>query len=257
MTAPTDSRSRFPFWRIEKHGTVESTNDLLLERARGAEPEGLVICADTQTRGRGRRGSPWFSPPGKGLYFSALLRPQIDAPEAIVPITLVAGIATAEALAGAAPCAAGLKWPNDLRIGKRKVGGILCEFEPAGGAPPAVVVGVGINLGGKREDFPPEIQDKTTTIEAECGAAVSSDALLEMVLDRLRERYLLFLEEGFSAFKNRWMALCDNLGENVSVPAKGGKLTGQIAGIDATGRLILTRPDGSTFSVEAGEVQEG
>ncbi|MDA1001153.1 MAG: biotin--[acetyl-CoA-carboxylase] ligase, partial [bacterium] len=159
-------------------------------------------------------------------------------------------------LAETGPCAAGLKWPNDLRIGKRKAGGILCEYEPAGGPPAAVVVGVGINLGGGKDNFPLEIRDKTTSLEAECGRAVRPDTLLGVLLDRLWERYLRFIEAGFSQFRERWMELCDNLGENVALPAKGGEMRGRIAGIDDTGRLLLTRPDGSPFAVEAGEVRE-
>ena len=121
-------------WRVETIDEASSTNDLLSARARKGEAEGLVIQAISQTKGRGRRGRSWFSPPGSGLYFSALFRPHGET--GISPVmTLLLGVAVAEGLREATGLRIGLKWPNDLRVDGKKIGGILCEYtsstEPA------------------------------------------------------------------------------------------------------------------------------
>ena len=114
-------------WRIETIEEASSTNDLVSARARQGEASGLVVRAISQTKGRGRQGRSWFSPPGGGLYFSALLRPDGE-PGISSLLTLILGVAAAEGLREATGLRIGLKWPNDLRVDGKKIGGILCEY---------------------------------------------------------------------------------------------------------------------------------
>lgn len=233
---------------------MNSTNALVLERARQCEPEGLVIRAHSQTKGRGRLGRSWHSPPESGLYFSILLRPLVEVEQTAL-MSLIAGVAAAEGLAHLTGAQVGLKWPNDLRIGEKKIGGILCEFEKTGGPPPAVVVGVGINLKTPPGGFPEEFRDRATSLE-EAGAAIEADDALRAVLDRLDHWYREFLANGFEPAKHRWEALCDNLGERITLSTANDAIEGKMAGIDMTGRLLLEPPGGDIRAFDSGEVTE-
>src|SRR5262249_5814013 len=130
-----------------------STNDEALARARAGAPHGLVIVADEQTRGRGRLGRVWHSPPGDNLYLSVLLRR--DRPPAwALPLPLIAGVAVSDTLEGFS-CGTAIKWPNDVLIDGRKVAGILTESSTVGGRLEAIVVGIGVNVNVA--DLPPEL----------------------------------------------------------------------------------------------------
>lgn len=242
-------------WRVEWLDEVGSTNDCLLERARRGEAEGLVVAARSQTRGRGREGRRWHSPPGTGLYFSALLRPLKPPAEARL-LSLVAGVAAAEGLSSLPGPPVGLKWPNDLRIHRKKLGGILCEYEPRGGVPAAVAVGVGVNLSGQEADFPVELRGRVTSLRLAGKELSESQEMLSLLLRQLDFWYKVFCDTGFAPVRTRWNELCDNLGEEAAVSAKDGTFSGKIAGIDASGRLLLQGAGGRLLRAEAGEVIE-
>ncbi|MBI3126330.1 MAG: biotin--[acetyl-CoA-carboxylase] ligase [Candidatus Tectomicrobia bacterium] len=244
-----------PAWRIEWLDEAGSTNDLLMERARRGEPEGAVVAARSQSRGRGRHGRAWHSPPGAGLYFSVLLRPPRPPEEARL-LTLAAGVAAAEALSSLEGPPVGLKWPNDLRIGRRKLGGILCEYEPAGGPPPAVVAGMGINLSADEASFPPEFRERSTSLRLAGKAVPEAEDLLILLLRRIGFWYNVFIATGFEPIRKRWLEICDNLGEEAVVSAGGESLRGKIAGLDAKGRLLIEDGAGRLLRAEAGEVME-
>ena len=252
----SDASAPSSFWRIERFDEVESTNDLALERARAGEPEGLVISTSCQQKGRGRGGRSWYSPPGTGIYFSALLRPDLPAGR-VTCLPIVAGVALAEGLSGLGGRPVGLKWPNDLRVGGKKLGGILCEYESKGGSPPAVIVGVGVNLKAPSGDFPPDFQGRATSLAAAGAALPPADAVLKTLLNRLESWYTNLLFKGFSAAKDRWTEMCDNFGDEVSLQGVRSLVRGRVRGIDESGGLLLTRTDGKTIRIEAGEVMEG
>ena len=242
-------------WRVEWLEAAGSTNDLALERARRGEAEGLVVAARTQTRGRGRQGRAWHSPPGTGLYFSALFRPP-KAPAEARLLTLLAGVAAAEGLSSLAGPPVGLKWPNDLRISRKKVGGILCEYEPRGGPPPAVVAGGGVNLSGEESGFPPELRGRAASLKMAGKGAPGAGETLVLLLRHLDFWYKVFCDTGFEPVRKQWMEICDNLGEEVAVSSGGETRRGKVAGIDASGRLLLHGAGGVLLRAEAGEVIE-
>ena len=159
------------FGRLEYAADVESTNDVALARAAAGAPHGTVILADHQRAGREHRDRTWFSPPGAGLYLSAVLRPDAWG-DALPVLTLAAGVAAARGLRAATGLDVELKWPNDLVIGRpwRKLGGILCESSGAGPRVEAVVVGIGINV--LRAAYLSEIAHRVTAIEDELGRVV-------------------------------------------------------------------------------------
>ena len=241
-------------WRIETIDETDSTNDIVSARAREGEASGLVIQALSQTKGKGRRGRSWFSPPGSGLYFSILFHPDenlINFPL----LTLLMGVAAAEGLAESTGLHTGLKWPNDLRISGKKIGGILCEYISSENQPPAVVAGVGINLSMQRVDFPPELRESASSILISGGRVPHTEHLLHVLLGRIAFWYKEYETNGFGAVRDRWIRLCDNLGEPIRVTVADEKVVGKNKGIDESGRFLLEKSDGSSERIISGEVE--
>src|SRR5919198_2054958 len=155
---------------VHWHDEVGSTNDLAKALADDGAAHGEVVVAEAQSAGRGRRGRSWPSPPGRNLYLSAVLRP--DLPPARAPeLTLVASVALCQAVRQA-DVAASIKWPNDLLVGGRKLGGILLEMAAEPDQIQWVVLGIGVNVNGRPEDFPEEVRPIATSMAIERGRPV-------------------------------------------------------------------------------------
>ena len=227
--------------------TIGSTNDEAAARSAqrsaslsGERAEGLVVTADEQTAGRGRRGHTWFSPPGSGLYVSVVLTPgrSIDPARATTLLTLAAGVALAEGIEQAAGLRVDLKWPNDLQVSRRKLGGILAESAGTGGAADAVVVGYGLNVLATA--FPPELGDRATSLESELGRAIDRDQLLAETLAALSRRYEDLLAGRFDAILDAWRRLAPAAsGARVTWTTNAGAASGVTAGIDERGGLLV------------------
>jgi BirA family biotin operon repressor/biotin-[acetyl-CoA-carboxylase] ligase len=204
-------------------------------------PEGLVIIAEQQTAGRGRRGHMWFSPPGSGLYVSVVLAPAtaaIDPPRAVTLLTLAAGVALAEGVEQATGLRVDLKWPNDLQVSRRKLGGILAESSGTTGRMDTIVVGYGINV--RSASFPPELGDRATSLESELGRAVDRHHLLAETLAALARRYEDLLAGRFDAILDAWRCLAPGAsGARVAWTTNTGTMSGETAGIDDDGALLV------------------
>jgi BirA family biotin operon repressor/biotin-[acetyl-CoA-carboxylase] ligase len=240
--------------------TVGSTNDVALSRSAaasagravaGGRAEGLVVIADQQTAGRGRRGHTWFSPPGSGLYVSVVLAPataRVDPARATMLTTLSAGVALAEGVASATGLRVDLKWPNDLHVSRRKLGGILAE----GSADDTVVLGYGINVAATA--FPPDLRDRATSLESELGRVVDRLHVLVETLAALSRRYEDLLAGRFDAILDAWRLQAPAAsGARVSWTSNAGVRSGMTAGIDEGGALLVKTADGIERIV-AGEV---
>jgi len=236
--------------------TITSTNDVALERSAQAflarnDAEGLVVVADEQTAGRGRRGHAWFSPPGAGLYVSVVLAPartRVDPARATLLLTLAAGVAIAEGIASATGLRAELKWPNDLQVSGRKLAGILAE----GAAGNVVVLGYGINVAPAA--FPPDLHDRATSLESELARWIDRAHVLVETLAALSWRYDDLLAGRFDVILDAWRALAPSAaGAHVSWRTNAGTLSGVTAGIDDHGALLV-RVDGRIERIVAGEV---
>lgn len=238
--------------RIEYHAEVGSTNDLALDRATAGAPEGLAILADLQHAGRGRRGRAWFSPAGAGLYLSLVTRPPRDR---LPVVTLVAGIAAAEAVAAVTGLPARLKWPNDLVVGRpwKKLGGVLCEGVTSGAGAGAVVVGIGINL--RPAAFPPDVADRATSIEGELGRHADRDVLAVELIARTLAGVAALREAPTGAVRDRWRALAapGTFGAAVRWDGPSGGQRGVARDIDDAGALLVDA-GGRMERLIAGEV---
>ena len=233
--------------RIGFFATTGSTND---EAARlGAE--GTVVIADEQTAGRGRRGHTWFSPPGSGLYVSVVLTPsrsQSDSGRATRLLTLAAGVALAEGVASSTGLRVHLKWPNDLFVSGRKLGGILAE-----GTDGSVVLGYGINV--RTTAYPPELGDRATSVETELGHPVERATILVETLAALSCRYADLLDGRFDAILDAWRDRAPAaVGARVEWTTTAGITSGMTGGIDSEGALLVRVGD-RTERIVSGELR--
>lgn len=243
--------------------TIGSTNDVAAARSAssrsasllGERCEGLVVAADEQTSGRGRRGHTWFSPAGSGLYVSVVLAPAtavIDPARATTLLTLAAGVALAEGVEQATGLRVDLKWPNDLQVSRRKLGGILAESSGTGGPSDTVVVGYGINV--RSTAFPPALRDRATSLESELGRAIDRHHLLAETLAALSRRYEDLLAGRFDAILDAWRRLAPAAsGAPVAWTTNAGTATGVTAGIDDLGALLV-RIDERVERIVSGEI---
>ncbi len=217
--------------------------------------EMTAVVADAQQSGRGRNGHVWESPPGVGLYVSVVLRPRVPADQLPV-VTLLAGVAAAEAVSALAGVRAAIKWPNDVLVGGRKVAGLLCEadLQPASG--PIVVAGLGVNVNTPVAALPPRVRFPATSLLAETGRCHDRERLLEGFLDRLRHWMAVFVSAGPGPVLAAWRGLDALEGRALVVTLPDGRcVRGVGSGVSAAGCLVLADGQGSTEAVVAGEIR--
>jgi BirA family biotin operon repressor/biotin-[acetyl-CoA-carboxylase] ligase len=231
--------------------SVDSTNRVAAELARQGAPEGTVVLADGQTAGRGRLQRGWQSPPGCNLYLSILLRPAV-ALEDLAQITLLAGVAVADAVAAECPAGVSIKWPNDLLIRGRKVCGILTEMRSDGGSP-ALIVGIGLNVNIRVGAFDPTHRTSATSLREETGRELAREDLFLAVCESFASWYDLFLREGFEPLRLAWLARSDMAGKRVRVRFREEVREGVVAGIDQDGALLLADGQGKVVRIVAGD----
>lgn len=231
---------------------TDTTNNRARELALEGAPEGTLVVAEKQTAGRGRRGKVWESPLGTGIWMSLVLRPQIAPTEASV-LTLLCGLATAEAIEAETGLSAGIKWPNDILINGKKAVGILTEMDCEMSEVHFVIPGIGINVN--TASFPPEIAEIATSLYLECGKTVSRRRLVHRVLERLEEHYETFLWTGsFAAMLEDYRKHCITLGKEVHVLGRE-PFFAEALDITPEGELLVRRADnGKEEVVFSGEV---
>ena len=246
---------------VHWHRSLASTNDVAHDLARGGADDGTLVIADEQTAGKGRVGRRWWAPPGSGLLLSLVLRPPLTAARAQW-LTMIAGLACAEAVEATTGLRPGLKWPNDLVLRGRKLGGILTEIETSGEQLSFAVLGIGLNVN---VDFRLHAQDQldqtATGLSQVLGRPVERLLLLNELLKGLEQRYAL-VREGKSPHAD-WSERLVTLGRRVKVSTLSAsqpcesidlELIGEAVAVDADGGLILRLPDGRTERVLAGDV---
>ncbi len=219
-----------------------STNDRAKELADEGAEHGEVVVAEAQTAGRGRRGRSWASPARKNLYFSVVLRPDLP-PSRAPELTLVASLAICDALRQAG-VEAGIKWPNDLLAGGKKIAGILTELAADPDRVDWVVLGVGVNVNARREDFPEDVRPDATSVLLERGQAAPRGLFAAACFTALESWLDRHAEEGFAAIRDAWRERSVTLGREVAVKVHGRELAGVAEDLDETGALLVRTPAG-------------
>lgn len=247
-------KTRYLRGPIHHFETLHSTNDLAKELGSRDAPEGSLVVAESQTRGRGRLGREWDSPPGTGLYVSILLRPSLP-PTEMPQITLTAAVAVVRALRRATGVAPGIKWPNDLLVDGKKLGGILTEMETESDQIRHLVVGLGLNINNR--EFPPPLDLTATSLALATGSSFCRREILRAWLEEFEALYDLFLNRDFGVILDEWRGYNVTLGQTVTVRQGPGEISGLALEVAGDGALLIRQSTGEVIRVTSGEIAPG
>lgn len=232
---------------------IDSTNSYLKREALAGAPHGAAAVADCQSAGRGRMSRSFQSPPGKGVYLSVLLRPDLP-PQALLGATGMAAVAVARAVERVSGAQVGIKWTNDLVLGGKKLCGILTEMALEGetGTVQSLVIGAGVNVSHRREDFSPDVAEVATSLAME-GCAASRPALAAAMIEEL-DRLAGDLGGDPAPWLSDYRCRCVTLGREVRLLWSGGQTRATALDIDDQFGLVVRREDGTEETVRTGEV---
>src|SRR5256885_15483766 len=215
-----------------------STNDVVERLARDGVREGIVVFAETQTRGRGRLGRKWVSPARKGLWLSVLLRPPLS-PQAATQLTVAAATSLVRAIRQTTSVEAEVKWPNDILIRGKKTAGVLTELSAELDRINHVVLGIGIDVNLSKSDLPAELRATTTSLKIETGCDIRRADLAATLLRELDRDYELICNGAFATLCDECQARCVTLGKRVKIKVGDRVVTGQAVSLDDKGALVF------------------
>jgi len=238
-------------WNIIHLPVTDSTNDVAKSAAQDGAEEGLVVLADRQTAGRGRMGRTWHGS-GGSLLMSLLLRPSFP-PSRIFALTMLSATAIREAVCNVCGLRCDLKWPNDLLLRGKKLGGILTEASFRGEQIDYAIVGIGLNINLDVREYP-DISDIATSLSAELGRPLDRGEFLGEILGQIAIRYGWAQRGELNLIHQEWRSALAHLGRSVSVVDRGQVLQGIAEDVDTEGTLIVRRRDGALVRVVTGDV---
>ncbi len=230
-----------------------STNDVVEKLARDGVKEGVVVFAESQTKGRGRLGRNWHSPKNKGLWFSLLLRPDLR-PQEATQLTVASATALRRAIQAVTGVSPEIKWPNDLLINGKKVAGILTELSAELDRIRHIIVGIGLDVNLDVAEMPAELRAIATSLKIESGQEISRSELAAAILHELDEDYTRICAGKFPALADEWEAHCTTIGKNVTVQIGGRRISGRAESLDDDGALLLRTEHGHLERIIGGDV---
>ncbi len=241
-------RWRGPVWHFH---TLTSTNDLAKELGNQGAPEGTLVVAEAQTAGRGRMGRQWVSPLAVGLYVSIILRPALPLEE-LPKITLTTAVAVVRAIRRATGLQTAIKWPNDIMLAGKKIGGILSEMATSRERLQFVVVGLGLNVNNPR--ISGELAALATSLAQESGRTFSRVRIVQTWLEEFETLYDGLLTQRFPDILKEWKELTITLGRQVTVRQGSREISGLALDVAPDGALMIKQANGKVVSLAAGEV---
>jgi BirA family biotin operon repressor/biotin-[acetyl-CoA-carboxylase] ligase len=215
-------------------------------------PHGTVVVADRQTKGRGRLGREWVSPAGN-IYMSILLRPAVAPADAML-LTITAAVACARSLRETTNLQVEIKWPNDLMVSGKKLGGILTEMKTRGPRILFAVVGIGINLNSGPADFSPELSATSTSLKVETGREIPKNALISRILREMESWYNELTQGSRGRILKEWRCLSCTLGRHIRITSVNETVEGVAETLDDEGKLIVKLSSGIRRVISAGDV---
>ena len=239
--------------RVISFRETDSTNEVAFRLAEEEAEEGTVVVAEAQRRGKGRLGRRWESPAGVNLYCSIILRPPV-LPVRAPQLTFLSAVAVARAVAATTSLTPFIKWPNDVLVNDRKVAGLLNEMSAETEKVNFIILGIGVNLNMRREQFPADLRHPATSLFLEQGREVSRLAFVRALLEAIDALYETYLHFGNEPVRKEWLALSNVLGRRVRVSFQESETVGVAEGIDEDGALLVQCADGSVERVLAGDV---
>ena len=244
-------KTKFVGREISYYREVDSTQELAKKLATKGSKEGTLVIAETQTAGKGRRNRNWLSPEG-GIYLSIILRPEVSPSRAQI-MALLAGLAAANTIRKLYDLKAELKWPNDILVNDRKVGGVLIEIAAEPDLINWLVVGIGLNANTKSASLPRELRTTAVSLEEEYGRKIPRVELVRKLLEEVEQLYLVFKKQGSAPILEGWKSMTNTLGVQVRV-TNGEVIEGKAMDVDHDGALIVKLADGNVRRVVAGDV---
>jgi BirA family biotin operon repressor/biotin-[acetyl-CoA-carboxylase] ligase len=230
-----------------------STNDVIEKLARDGVKEGVVVFAESQTRGRGRLGRKWISPARKGLWFSVLLRPNLR-PQETTQLTVAAATALRRAIVSQTGLEPEIKWPNDIQIDGRKVAGILTELNAELDSVKYVILGIGVDVNLAASDFPHELRKTATSLRVEADRMIPRAELATVILQELDADYTRIVSGKFGAVADEWEAHCSTIGRDVVIRIGERQIRGRAEALDEDGALLLRTIHGHLERIIGGDV---
>ena len=244
-----DLGTKFVGKKIYYFDSLASTMNEALKLGLDNAPEGSLVLAETQTKGKGRLGRIWFSPKYKGIYLSLILRPKILPSEASI-LTLLSAVSVCDAVKKICAMDVQIKWPNDILINNKKVGGILTQLNAETDRVGFMAIGIGLNVNNDKKT----LIAGATSLKEQIKENVSRVELLQQLLRQLEMDYLLFQHKGPAPIIERWRQHTITLGRRVKVYTQNKHYEGEALDIDNDGGLIIRNDAGLNTKVTAGDV---
>jgi len=253
-----DLKSRLPAGQIIGreilvYKETASTNDIVERLARDGAKEGLVVFAESQTKGRGRLGRKWVSPAGKGLWFSVLLRPRLR-PQEATQLTVATATAMVRAIAASTGVHPDIKWPNDLLVRGRKIAGVLTELSAELDTIKHLILGVGLDVNQSADEFPPDLRSVATSLRIAADHPISRPELATRILRELDTDYRRIRDGQFESLADEWEQGCTTLGHNIVIQTGDRKTQGRAESLDGDGALLLRTQYGRLERIIGGDV---
>lgn len=235
--------------RIYYFDNIRSTMDIAADLALKNAPEGTIVVAESQTKGRGRMGREWSSPKYKGIYLSLILRPKVSLSGASI-FTLLTAVSICEAIKDYSGISVDIKWPNDLLVQNKKLGGILTELNAEMDQVRFVIIGLGLNVNNEKKDLPAG----AASLKEAAGDPLSRVELLKLVLRAIENNYQAIQSRGTDLIIKKWRRHNITLGRRVKVSYHRHHIEGEAVDIDNDGALLLRKDSGITQRVTSGDV---
>jgi BirA family biotin operon repressor/biotin-[acetyl-CoA-carboxylase] ligase len=232
---------------------TSSTNDVIEKFARDGAKEGVVVFAESQTRGRGRLGRKWLSPAGKGLWFSVLLRPKLR-PQAATQLTIAAATAVLRALRAETGIRATIKWPNDILVAGRKLVGILTEMSAELDQIKYITLGIGVDVNLSAAELPADLRKLATSVKIETAEHWNRAELAATILRELDADYARVVNGQFAELADEWESQCSTIGENVVIHQGDHRVQGRAEALDDDGALLVRTQHGRLERIIGGDV---
>jgi len=230
-----------------------STNDIAEKLARDGVKEGVVVFAESQSKGRGRLGRKWISPARKGLWFSVLLRPDLR-PQAATQLTVAAATALFRAIRDVSGLTPEIKWPNDILIKGRKVAGVLTELSAELDHVNHLILGIGVDVNQTTTDFPTELRKIATSLKVEAGRHIQRAELAAAIMRELDRDYARIASHDFNEVADEWQQQCSTIGQRVAIHIGDRVIQGHAEALDDDGALLLRTQHGRLERVIGGDV---
>ncbi|MBS4217327.1 biotin--[acetyl-CoA-carboxylase] ligase [Bacillus sp. FJAT-49711] len=236
------------------YDSVESTQMISHKAAREGAPEGTIVIAGEQTAGKGRMTRPWHSTKQKGIWMSMIIRPKLP-PQKAPQFTLISAIACVRAIEEVTGLEPNIKWPNDILYKGKKLTGILTELQGEADKVNFLVIGIGMNVNQREEDFPDEVKKIATSLEFESGHTVSKTKVIQKILLYFEKYYELYMEQGFAPLKILWESYAAGIGKTIIARTITGEISGIALGITEEGILKVEDEKGKIHYIYSADIE--